>query len=78
MTTVKAREQFADVVNRAAYGKERVILTRRGKKLVAVVPIEDVALLERLEEAQDIADAKKALKEKGGITLEALVKKLKL
>ena len=25
-----ARDEFADMLNRAAYGKERVILTRRG------------------------------------------------
>jgi prevent-host-death family protein len=37
ISTVKARDQFADVVNRAAYGKERVVLTRRGKGLAAVV-----------------------------------------
>lgn len=49
MSTVDAREQLAEVVNRAAYGKERVILTRRGKPLAAVVPMEDVEALQRLE-----------------------------
>lgn len=42
LSTVEARNQFADLINRVAYGKERVILTRRGKALVAVVPIEDL------------------------------------
>ncbi|MCX6637244.1 MAG: type II toxin-antitoxin system prevent-host-death family antitoxin, partial [Acidobacteria bacterium] len=36
----KAREEFPEVVNRAAYGKERTILSRRGKDLAAVIPIE--------------------------------------
>ncbi len=67
VTTVKARDQFSDVINRAAYGKERVVLTRRGKDLAAVVPIEDVKLLEEIEDRLDIEDARKALKEPGSI-----------
>ncbi|MGH6900810.1 MAG: type II toxin-antitoxin system Phd/YefM family antitoxin [Burkholderiales bacterium] len=55
LSTTAARDSFAEVVNRAAYGKERVVLTRRGKPLVAVVPIEDVALLEGLEDERDSA-----------------------
>ena len=55
LSTTLARESFSEVVNRAAYGKERVVLTRRGKRLVAVVPIEDVELLERLEDEYDSA-----------------------
>ncbi|MBI2942027.1 MAG: type II toxin-antitoxin system Phd/YefM family antitoxin [Chloroflexi bacterium] len=63
VTTVGARNQFSDVVNRAAYGKERVILTRRGKPIVAMVPIEDVHLLEELEDRIDLDDARAALEE---------------
>lgn len=55
MSTVEARNHFSEVINRAAYGKERIILTRRGKEIVAVVPVEDVELLERLEDRMDIA-----------------------
>lgn len=46
LSTVEARSQFADLINRVAYGKERVILTRRGKALVAVVPIEQIQILD--------------------------------
>ena len=35
-------------MNRAAYGKERTIVSRRGKDLAAVIPIDDLHLLERL------------------------------
>ena len=44
----KAREEFPEVVNRAAYGKERTIVSRRGKDLAAVIPMDDLRLLERL------------------------------
>ena len=48
-----ARESFSDMINRAAYGKERVIVKRRGKALAAIVPIEDMRALEDLEDEID-------------------------
>jgi len=79
----KAREEFPDVVNRAAYGKERTIVSRRGKDLAAVIPIEDLRLLERLVREEmdriDIEDARAALKEakeKGTIPLRDLMQEL--
>ncbi len=61
LSTVKARENFSDMVNRSAYGKERVVLTRRGKGIVAVVPIEDLKLLEAIEDRLDLEEIAKAL-----------------
>lgn len=61
ISTVQAREQFSDVINRAAYGKERIVLTRRGKDLAAVVPIEDIKTLEALEGRLDAEAVKEAL-----------------
>jgi len=79
----KAREEFPEVINRAAYGKERTIVSRRGKDLAAVIPIDDLRLLERLAQEemdrQDIADARAALKEakeKGIISLRDLMREL--
>ena len=63
VSTIDARKQFSEIINKAAYGKERIVLTRRGKPLVAVVPVEDMELLEFLEEQIDIAAAREALKE---------------
>lgn len=65
MSTVKARSQFSEVVNRAAYGKETIILTRRGKEVAAVIPLEDLKLIEEREDQIDLAEAKKAWKEQG-------------
>jgi prevent-host-death family protein len=61
LSTGAARDKFAEVLNRAAFGKERVVLTRRGKPLVAVVPIEDVELLEAIEDRTDAEEARAAL-----------------
>ena len=63
VNTVDARAQFSEIINRAAFGKERVTLTRRGKEIVAVVPIEDVKLLEALEDKIDLEEARAALAE---------------
>jgi len=81
----KAREEFPEIVNRAAYGKERTIVSRRGKDLAAVIPIEDLRLLERLGREEldriDIEDARAALAEadeKGTISEEQVRKRLGL
>jgi len=63
LSTTAAWDSFAEVVNRAAYGKERVVRTRRGKPLVAVVPIQDVEVLEGLEDAYDSALVRERLAE---------------
>ncbi len=57
----EARETFAELVNRAAYGRERVRVVRRGRPVAAIVPIEDVELLERLEDEVDLQAARDAL-----------------
>ncbi len=44
-----ARENFADILNRVAYGKHRYRITKRGKAVAAVIPLEDLKLLERIE-----------------------------
>ena len=61
----EARQHFADTINRVAYRGERIVLYRRGKDLVAVVPISDLAALEKIEDQLDVEAAKKALAESG-------------
>jgi prevent-host-death family protein len=57
----EARESFSTTVNRVAFGGERVVLTRHGRRVAAVVPIEDLELLESLEDARDLDDVRAAL-----------------
>jgi prevent-host-death family protein len=57
-----ARDALAEILNRAAYAKERLVLTRHGKKLVAVVPVEDLELLEEMEDRRDALEAESALR----------------
>jgi len=59
----KTREGFWDTINRVAFGKERVVLRRRGKEVAAVVSIAELRLLEDLEDRIDLTDARAALAE---------------
>lgn len=63
VTTVDARNSLSEIINRAAFGKERVVLTRRGKAVAAVVPVEDLTKLEELEDQADVDEAIAALAE---------------
>jgi len=63
ISTVDIRKHLADVVNAARYNKERVVLTRHNKPVVAIVPIEDYELLEALEDRVDLEDALAVLKD---------------
>jgi prevent-host-death family protein len=65
MAASQAREKFATILNEVAFGGERVLLHRHGKNVAAVVPIEDLELLEALEDKMDLETARRALAEKG-------------
>ena len=65
ISTADARKNFADIVNKVAYGKESVVLTRRGQKIAALVSMDELELLQYIEDHLDIEDAKKALAEPG-------------
>lgn len=57
----EARDNFSEMVNRAAYGHERVRLTRRGKAEAAIISAEELDYFEALEDAQDVLLAREAL-----------------
>ncbi len=81
----KAREEFPEVVDRAVHKKQRTIVSRRGKDVAAIVPMDDLRLLDRLSQEEidrvDREDARAALAEaekKGTIRLEDARKRLGL
>jgi prevent-host-death family protein len=49
----QARAELADLINRVVYGGERVVVTRHGKPLVALVSAAD---LEKLEGGPEVAE----------------------
>jgi prevent-host-death family protein len=61
-----AREHLGDVIDRARYTQERVVLTKRGREVGAIISIDDLKLLEMLEDQLDIKEARLALEESQG------------
>jgi prevent-host-death family protein len=77
LTISNARQELPELVNRVAYGGERICFKRRNRPVAALVSLEDLKLIEYLEDQIDIAAARKAMAEKGKtITLEQLKKRL--
>ena len=56
----KAREEFANTLDRVAHRGERVVLHRRGKEVAALVPMADLELIRRIEDKLDNEAADKA------------------
>lgn len=80
-TSKEAREEFSTVLNHVAFGGERVVVTRQGKNLVAVVPIRDLELIEKLYDRIDVEEALESLaesKKKGVISWKKLKADLEL
>lgn len=59
----EARISLAELLNRVAYRGERIVLHRRGKDAAALVPVEDLRLIEEMEDRIDAAEAKRVLAE---------------
>jgi len=75
INTADAKEEFSELINRVSHNKERIILTRRGKDIAVIIPIEDLQLLQSTQDKQDLHDAVEALKDArhhGTITLDTL------
>jgi prevent-host-death family protein len=75
VTAKELRDNSSNVLSRVCFSNERVSVTRNGKPVAAVVPLEDVALLEQLEDALDALDALEGIREaeaEGTISLEEL------
>jgi prevent-host-death family protein len=84
MTRIAAsefRKDCATILNHVAYGHERIILQRHGKDAAVLVPLEDLALLEALEDRADLEDARAAraeAREQGTTSLSDLAHELGL
>ncbi len=61
MAASKARQEFAETLNQVAYKGRRILLHRRGKDVAALVPVEDLALIEKIEDRIDLEEAAKIL-----------------
>ena len=61
ITASKARGEFGEILDRVARKRERILVRRRGKDVAALVPVEDLTLLEEIEDRRDAEEAKRRL-----------------
>ena len=55
ISTAQARQNFAAIVNRVAYGGEKIILTRHGRQVAGIVPMSDILRLRKMGEQDSTA-----------------------
>ena len=63
LTIADARSHLADAINKVVYAGERISFVRRGKPVAALVSVDDLATLQRIEDDEDMRDAVRAIKE---------------
>lgn len=68
VSAAEAKNKFSEIIGRAAYGRERIIVERKGKPLAAVISIEDLKRLEELEDEVDSRLLQEAVKASKGTT----------
>ena len=71
MTIINATEahaNFQDLIDRAEYRGERILIQRHGKSVVAIIGLDDLKLLEAVEDAIDSAQLRPAIEENDGFT----------
>lgn len=77
INTVDAKESFSDLMNRVSQQNERIVLTRRGAPIAAIIPMEDfnrLQLIQNQEDVQEAIDALQEAREKGFFSVDDLDK----
>ncbi|MFV1979634.1 MAG: type II toxin-antitoxin system Phd/YefM family antitoxin [Rhodothermia bacterium] len=62
ITTMGLRDDLADILSRVRHAHERVIVTRSGKPVAAIIPVDELKALQALEDQLDIKAADEAMK----------------
>jgi len=63
LTASKAQEEFADTLDRVVREGERVVVRKGKRDVAAIVPVEDLELIEAIEDHLDHKAARKAVAE---------------
>ena len=71
---IDAKETFNELITRVSHNKERVVITRRGKELAVLIPMDDLKLLLTTHQKAVLEEATLALREarqQGTLSLDA-------
>lgn len=61
VSSADARKSFSDLLNETGFGGRRVVVTRKGKAVAAMVSIQDLEAIQALEDQKDIKEAERIL-----------------
>ena len=76
ISTVGLRETLSDILSRVRHTGERVIITRSGKPVAALVPVDELRALEKLEDEYFVELADEAKKEGAFHDLDEVLEEL--
>ncbi len=77
LTITEASQHFSNLIKSTRTGKQRTLITQSGHCVAVLLPLEDLALLQKLEDILDYQEAIEALDEPGeNISFEELKKEL--
>ncbi len=57
----EAKTRLSELINKVAHGRERVLITRKGRPVAGLVSTMDVARLEALDEPQAVEERRRVL-----------------
>jgi len=81
ISIAELRARLGDLVSRVSYKHDRVVITKHGKPVAALISASDMEKFEELEDWNDIQAAKAGLrdaKKHGTVPLDVVLKKLGL
>ena len=78
ISVTKVRENLADIVGEVRFAHKRIKLSSNGKNIGAIVPLEDLELLEAIEDKVDIELAQGSLKVEGSSTVDEVLEEFGL
>ncbi len=80
VTAAQLKNVIGEVLNQVQFRHERVMLTRKGQPAAAIIPIEDLRLLEQLEDRLDVEEIERILADESDewVSLEQAEKELGL
>ena len=74
----QARANFSEMIDQVRTRGERMLVQRNGRDVAALIPVEDLRLLELIEDRRDVRAAKKALAEEARVSWESVKSRLAL
>jgi prevent-host-death family protein len=76
ISATDARANFQELISRAEYRGERIVIERHGKAAVAIISLDDLKFLEAIEDAMDSEALRRAVGQNDGFTtLDAITQK---